>query len=62
MFGRLTVLDVGIANLVAHAAGDDASVAMVRKKLRDYDGIWRSCRGTASRTGTLSGLAGVPPG
>ena len=35
-FGRLTALDVGIANPAARTAGADACVAMVSKKLSDY--------------------------
>ena len=35
-FGRLTALDVGIANPAARTAGSDACVSMVEKKLRDY--------------------------
>ena len=35
-FGRLTALDVGIANPSARMATNDACDAMVRKKLRTY--------------------------
>ena len=35
-FGRLTALDVGIANPAARTAGDDACETMVRKKLSDF--------------------------